>query len=218
MKGSSDGLSERIERISRLFAATATGSVEVAQRSRFLRARRDALQANQPTRAGLRAGEILFTHRPVLLLDALPFDPTDQVLAELAAVRAELIDVANMATASVGLIEVERDGAFQPVGTCFRVAGGPARIVTSGHLMRDILAAGAQIRRGNEYLARPTVGHHRATRVQFPAGTFQLAKVLCAHPAWDLMVADLEPAAAAIPALSIETDLNAPGTTGDLVA
>ncbi len=218
MNGSTNGLSERFERISRLFAATAKGSAEVAQRSRFLRARRDELQANQPTRAGLRAGEILFAHRPVLLLDAPPFDPTDQDLAELAAVRDDLIEVANLAKASVGLMKVERDGAFQPIGTCFRVEGGPTRIVTSGHLMRDILAAGAQIRRGYEYLARPTVGHHRATRVQFPGGTFELAKVLCAHPAWDLMVADLEPAAAAIPALAIETDLDAPGATGDLVA
>lgn len=218
MHGATNGLSERIERISRLFAATATGSAEVAQRSRFLRARRDELRTNQPTRAGQRVGEILFAHRPVLLLDAPPFDPTDQDLVELVAVRDDLVAVANLATASVGLIEVERDGAFQPIGTCFRVGGGPTRIVTSGHLMRDILAAGAQIRRGYEYLTRPAVGQHRAARARFPGGTFQLAKVICAHPAWDLMVADLEPAAAAVPALAVETDLDAPGAAGDIVA
>ncbi len=218
MPGALNSHSERIARISKLFADSAKGSMEVAQRSRFLRARRDEVRANQPTRAGQRAGEILFAHRPVFLLDAAPFDPTAQELAELAAARDDLVAVANLATASVGLVEVERDGAFHPIGTCFRVEGGPSRIVSSGHLMRDILAVGTQIRRGYEYFTRPAVGQHVAARVRFPGGTFQLVKILCAHPVWDLMVADLEPAAAAIPALAVETDLDAPGAAGDIVA
>jgi hypothetical protein len=218
MSGTIKGSSKRIERISRLFVATAQGSTDVAQRSRFLRARRGETGANQPTRAGERAGEILLAHRPVFLLDTPPFSPAAADLAELAAARDDLATVAARAAPSVGLVEVERDGAFQPVGTCFRVAGGPSRIVTSGHLMRDILAPGAQIRRGFEYRLFKSGGRHLPTRVRFPDGMFTLATVLCAHPVWDLMVGDLEAAGAAVPPLAVETDLHAPGADGDIVA
>jgi hypothetical protein len=218
MSGTIKGNAKRIARISRLYKATETSATDVAQQNRFLRARRSAIGTNQPTAAGLRAGEILLSHRPVFLLDTPPFDPDAAQLAELAPAQADLVRVAKHAAPSVGLVEVWRDNAFQPIGTCFRVAGGASRIVTSGHLMRDILAKGTQIRRGYEYRSRPSEGQHLQTRVRFPGGTFSLATILCAHPVWDLMVADLTPAAAAIPPLEIESDLDATGLAGDLVA
>lgn len=208
----------RIERLSQLYAATADASKDVAQRLKFLRARLVAPGANQPTRAGARAGEILLTKRPVLPLDVPVFNPTAQDLDELAPAQAEIVEVAVRASASIGLVEIERDGAFKPIGTCFRVPGSPTRILSSGHLMRDIKDPASRILSGFPYLTSPGVRAFLPTRVRFPGGTYKLETVLCAHAVWDLLVADLEPSAAAIPALEIETDPGAQGATEGIVA
>ncbi len=213
------GKTARLQRPSALFAASVSASIDVARHTRFLRARRSEAGANQPTRAGARAGEILFKHRPVFLLDTPPFNPTEQALAELELAPSQIVALAALAAASIGLVEVERDdGTFEPIGTCFRVPGGPGRILTSGHLMRQILVRGSIIEVGYPYSVIPTDKAHLPTRVRFPGGSYKLENIICAHPVWDLLVADLEPAAAAVPSLEIETNPDAPSATADIVA
>lgn len=149
-----------------------------------------------------RAGSILLSRRPVIKLDGTEIPtaenvPQDFDAAQWAAARSHVSRIAP----SVGRVRVDFGSGPKTCGTCFRIPGGTARIITAGHMLEAIFGPSSRVRKDYEFA---DVGARRHFDVEFDGRSFRIERLLWAHAKWDLLVAECALEAQDIPAVPAE--------------
>ncbi|WP_299844394.1 C1 family peptidase [uncultured Jannaschia sp.] len=143
------------------------------------------------------------------------------------AAQAELLEVAKSCGAGVGRVDVTLDdGTRRQVGTAFRVARTPCRMLTCRHLLQRMLRPGHGIAQSRPFRAldaeersiAPSDALNPGEVVFSGSGMASRRRIdpnlVWVHPRWDLMLFDLLPCAdgecpdADIEILEIETGLD----------
>ncbi|HEY9037871.1 MAG TPA: trypsin-like peptidase domain-containing protein [Roseovarius sp.] len=154
-----------------------------------------------------RVGRIIQLLRPGIALveNALPDQPPPMLPHDLRDFAPRLAEIAAAHAAVIGRIDVRRaDGGWLRVGTGWVVNpganGGPARLLTAGHLLPYMLNSGQpairQLRRMPVGTGAPNA--LRQTRITFAdqpdPGTqgIDITSVIWPHALWDVMLCELD--------------------------